>query len=195
MWDAGIEYGILSLVMNGPNILTILRILTIPAIVAVLVTPFEGHLTVGFILFVFASLTDWVDGLWARWKKQVTVFGQLLDPIADKLLIASVFICLVELGLVRAWMVVVIIGRELAVSGLRSIASSRGVHIPASLLGKAKMVCESWTIAFILAGKDFLGAFAFLIPLGLWLTLATALLSGAEYYLRFGKRIFSSGGS
>ncbi len=178
--------------MNGPNILTILRILTIPACVAVLVTPFEGHMTVAFILFVFASLTDWVDGLWARWKKQVTVLGQLLDPIADKLLIASVFICLVELGLVKAWMVVVIIGRELAVSGLRAIASAQGVQIPASILGKAKMVCESWTIAFILAGKKFLGPFAFLIPLGLWLTLAAAVISGADYYLRFGKRLLSS---
>lgn len=179
--------------MNGPNILTFLRILCIPALVVVLVTRFEGHLLVSFILFAFASLTDWVDGLWARWKKQVTILGQILDPIADKLLIASVFICLVELGLVKAWMVAVIIGRELAVSGLRAIASSRGIQIPASILGKAKMVCESWTIAFILVGKEFLGSFAFLIPLGLGLTLAAAILSGAEYYIRYGKRILSSG--
>jgi CDP-diacylglycerol--glycerol-3-phosphate 3-phosphatidyltransferase len=178
--------------MNGPNVLTILRILCIPALVAVLVVPFRGHLAVGLGLFIFASLTDWVDGLWARWTKQVTVLGQLLDPIADKLLIASVFICLVELGRIRAWMAVIIIGRELAVSGLRTIASARGLHIPASILGKAKMVCESWTIAFILAGKDFLGPFAFLIPLGLTLTLTAAVLSGAEYYIRYGRRLLSS---
>jgi CDP-diacylglycerol--glycerol-3-phosphate 3-phosphatidyltransferase len=179
--------------MNGPNVLTLLRIACIPAIIAILVIPFEGHLTAGFVLFVFASLTDWVDGLWARRKGQVTVLGQILDPIADKLLIASVFICLVALGLVPAWMAAVVIGRELAVSGLREIASSRGIRIPASILGKAKMVCESWTIAFILAGKGFLEPVAFLIPIGLWLALAAAILSGAEYFIRYGKRILASG--
>ncbi|MBN2206819.1 MAG: CDP-diacylglycerol--glycerol-3-phosphate 3-phosphatidyltransferase [Candidatus Aminicenantes bacterium] len=177
--------------MNGPNILTLIRIVCIPAIVAVLVVPFDGHRIAAFALFAFASLTDWVDGIWARRKGKVTLLGQILDPLADKLLIASVFICLVELGLVKAWMVAVIIGRELAVSGLRAIASSRGVQIPASLLGKAKMALESWTIAFILAGPEILGPLAFLIPLGLGLTLAAAVLSGAEYFIRYGKRLLA----
>jgi CDP-diacylglycerol--glycerol-3-phosphate 3-phosphatidyltransferase len=179
--------------MNGPNVLTLLRIACIPAITAVLVIPFEGHLLAGLVLFAFASLTDWVDGIWARRMGKVTILGKILDPIADKLLIASVFICLVELGLVRAWMVAVIIGRELAVSGLREIASSRGIRVPASLLGKAKMALESWTIVIILAGKGPVPGVAALIPVGLWLTLAAAILSGAEYFIRYGRKILASG--
>lgn len=177
--------------MNGPNVLTLMRIACIPAIVAVLVVPFDGHLRAAFVLFVFASLTDWADGIWARRQGKVTLLGQILDPLADKLLIASVFICLVELGLVKAWLVAVIIGRELAVSGLRAIASSRGIQIPALFLGKAKMALESWTIAFILAGPALLGPLAVLTPVGLWLTLAAAVLSGAEYFIRYGKRLIA----
>src|SRR5688572_5891174 len=116
--------------MNLPNTLTLLRIFMVPVLVAVLVNRPEGS-TVGdgtremlaAAIFVAASLTDFLDGYLARKRGQVTTLGVLLDPVADKLLISSAFISLVQLRMVPAWMVVIIIGREFAVSGLRSIAS------------------------------------------------------------------------
>jgi len=119
--------------MNGPNILTGLRILMIPALVIVLLSDHSQKALIGFAIFITAALTDMLDGVWARWKQQVTVFGQLLDPTADKLLITSALICLVGLGAVPAWMAIIIIGREIAVSGFRAIASSKGITIPRSL--------------------------------------------------------------
>jgi CDP-diacylglycerol--glycerol-3-phosphate 3-phosphatidyltransferase len=100
--------------MNLPNLLTMLRILSIPVLVVVLLTQFEGKELVAVIIFLLAALTDTFDGLLARKREQVTILGQILDPIADKLLIASAFICLVELGAVSAWMVVITLPQGLA---------------------------------------------------------------------------------
>jgi CDP-diacylglycerol--glycerol-3-phosphate 3-phosphatidyltransferase len=172
--------------LNAPNFLTVLRILAIPALVVVLVTDFRGWEIIGFLIFLFASLTDILDGAWARKKQQITVFGQLLDPMADKLLIASALICLVERRIVPAWMAVIIIGREIAVTGFRAIASSRGHNIPASALGKLKMTFETVTLCLLILGPVNLGRLHLLAPLGLWLTVAIALASAVEYYLRFG---------
>ena len=177
--------------MNGPNFLTALRIFSIPALVVILLTEFEGNRITAFIIFVLAALTDMLDGFLARRKKQITVFGQLLDPIADKLLVASAFICLVELGAVPAWMVVIIIGREIAVSGFRAIASSRGINIAASFFGKIKMIAETVTISLLILGEGYLGNLYFLSQVGLWLVIATALFSAGEYYLKFGRLILS----
>lgn len=174
-----------------PNALSLGRILAIPALVAVMVTDFRGHDLVAMIIFAFASLTDWLDGYWARKKKMVTVLGQLLDPTADKLLIASALICLVELGRVPAWVAVVIIGREIAMSGFRAMASSRGINIPASALGKAKMGSESWVIGALILGPIYLGKFYIAAQVGLWLVLALAALSALEYSIRFGPRVLS----
>ncbi len=178
--------------MNVPNFLTALRIVSIPALVVVLITQFKEKELVGFAIFCFATLTDTLDGFWARKKKQITVFGQLLDPIADKLLITSTLICLVELGLVPAWMAIIIIGREIAVTGFRAIASSKGYNIPASLLGKAKMILETITVALLILGKGYLRDFYFLAQVGLWLVIATAIFSAAEYYIKYGPRILST---
>lgn len=180
------------MIVNGPNILTFLRILAIPALVAVMLTDFAGRDLVAFAIFVPAALTDMVDGWWARRKNQTTVFGQLLDPTADKLLVASALVCLQAQGRVPAWMVVVIIGRELAVSGFRMLASSRGVHIPALALGKAKMVLETWTIGGLILGAGLLGRLYLIPQIGLWLVLVTALASAAEYYIRYWPRIVSA---
>jgi len=177
--------------MNGPNFLTVLRILLIPGLVAVLLSQFKGKELTAFIIFIIAALTDTFDGIWARRRKQTTVFGKLLDPIADKLLVASAFICLVELGAVPAWIVVIIIGRELAVSGFRAIASSKGINIPASLLGKIKMFSESITISLLILGEKYLGSLYFLSQVGLWIVIATALLSAAEYYTKYGYSVLS----
>ena len=177
--------------LNAPNFLTILRIFSIPALVVVLLTDFRGWEIVGFAIFLFASLTDMLDGFWARKKKQITVFGQLLDPMADKLLIASALICLVGRRIVPAWMAVIIIGREIAVTGFRAIASSRGKNIPASALGKLKMTLETVTLCLLILGPAILGRLYLLAPIGLWLTVVAAVASAVEYYLRFAPMILS----
>lgn len=177
--------------MNLPNLLTMLRIFSIPVLVVVLLSQFEGKELAAVIIFLLAALTDTLDGLVARKRGQVTILGQILDPIADKLLIASAFICLVELGAVSAWMVVIILGRELAVTGFRAIASSKGIHIASSRLGKFKMISEAITICLLILGEEYLGRFNFISQIGLWVVIAIATISAAEYYIRFGPRVIS----
>jgi len=177
--------------MNVANVLTGLRILAIPILVVVLLSQFRGKELAAFTIFTLAALTDMLDGLWARRRKQITTFGQLLDPIADKLLIASAFICLVELGAVPSWMVIIIIGREIAVTGFRAIASSKGYNIAASFLGKLKMVLETVTVCILILGKDILGKLYFVSQVGLWLVIVVAILSAAEYYVKFGAAALS----
>jgi CDP-diacylglycerol--glycerol-3-phosphate 3-phosphatidyltransferase len=177
--------------VNAPLVLTLFRILSIPVLVIVLLSRFQGQHVIAFAIFLVATITDMLDGFWARRKKQITVIGQLLDPTADKLLIASVLVCLVGTGIVPSWMAVVIIGREIAVTGFRAIASSRGVNIPASVLGKIKMISESVTIALLLLGEKILGPYYLLARIGLWFTVAAAVVSGAEYYVRFGRAVIS----
>ena len=177
--------------MNLPNLLTMLRIFSIPVLVVVLLGQFEGKELAAVIIFLLAALTDTLDGLLARKRGQVTILGQILDPIADKLLIASAFICLVELGAAPAWMVVIILGRELAVTGFRAIASSKGIHIASSRLGKFKMISEAITICLLILGEEYLGRFNFISQIGLWVVIAIATISAAEYYIRFGPRVIS----
>ena len=177
--------------MNIPNYLSLARILAIPAMVAVMLTNFQGRDAVAAAIFTFASLTDWLDGWLARRKGMVTVLGQLLDPTADKLLIASALICLVDLGRVPAWAACVIIGREIAVTGFRAMASSKGINIPASAFGKAKMGSESWIIGALVLGPIYLGKVYIAAQIGLWLVFALALISALEYFVRFGPKIIS----
>jgi CDP-diacylglycerol--glycerol-3-phosphate 3-phosphatidyltransferase len=177
--------------VNAPNYLTLARIIAIPALVAVMLTGFRGHDLVATAIFVFASITDWLDGYLARKKGLVTVMGQLLDPMADKLLITSALICLIQLGRVPAWAAVVIIGRELAVTGFRAIASSKGVNIPASGLGKAKMGIESWAVGALVLGPVYFGKFFIVAQVGLWLVMVAAIVSAAEYYVRYGPQVLS----
>ncbi|HKD10880.1 MAG TPA: CDP-diacylglycerol--glycerol-3-phosphate 3-phosphatidyltransferase, partial [Thermoanaerobaculia bacterium] len=113
--------------INLPNALTLSRIFLVPFLVVVLLTKFDGREIVGLIIFLTATATDFFDGWLARRRGEITTLGTLLDPIADKLLISAAFISLVELGLAPAWMVVVVVGREFAVSGLRAIASGHGL--------------------------------------------------------------------
>jgi len=177
--------------VNIPNYLTMARILAIPALVAVMLTNFKGHDLMAMIIFALASLTDLFDGWLARRKELVTVLGQLLDPTADKLLIASALICLVALGRVPAWAAIVIIGREIAVTGFRAMASSKGVNIPASAFGKAKMGSEAWIIGALILGPIYLGKFYVAARVGLWLVFALAILSAVEYFIRYGPRVIS----
>ena len=178
--------------MNLPNSLTIARIFLVPVLVSVLLTKFEGRLVlglpvelVGAAIFGLASLTDWLDGYLARRRGQVTWVGQVLDPIADKLLISATLVSLVQLDLAPAWMVAVIIGREFAVTGLRSLAYARGLTMPASPLGKAKMVSQVIAILLLILGWERAPLLLLMGQAALWVVLATALWSAADYYLRF----------
>jgi CDP-diacylglycerol--glycerol-3-phosphate 3-phosphatidyltransferase len=177
-----------ALTINLPNALTLLRIFLVPFLVVVLLTKFNGRETVGLLIFLTAVATDFLDGWLARRRGEITTLGTLLDPIADKLLISAAFISLVELGLAPAWMVVVVIGREFAVSGLRSIASGRGIVIPASGWGKAKMLTQIAAVSMLILA---LRHEAFEKPgrAALWAVVAVALISGTEYFVRFWKRI------
>ncbi len=179
--------------MNLPNSLTILRIFFAPLLVVVLLTG-EPNVEVfgvpmysefwGVLILLIAAATDWADGYYARRHGQVTTLGILLDPIADKLLISAAFISLVDGARVPAWMVVIIIGREFTVLGLRNIASAEGFTIAASALGKTKMVLQVIAASVvILAGK-----IPMLKPVGfvlLWLVVLSAIASAVEYFLRF----------
>lgn len=175
--------------MNLPNALTSLRILLIPVLLVFLSAEFKNHEWAAFGVFLFATLTDTVDGLLARRTNTITTLGQLLDPIADKLLMTAVFISLVGAGRVPAWMAVVVIGREIAVTGFRAIAASKGVVIAASWPGKVKMQLETVTIALLILGPGVLGKWMIVGKIGLWLTMIMALYSAAEYFIKHGRDI------
>ena len=131
--------------------------------------------------------------LWSaddRRLNKTTRLGTLLDPIADKLLMSAAFISLVEIGLARAWMVVIIIGREFAVSGLRSIAAQQGITIAASPLGKTKTVAQVFAIALMIVGYQ-LGEFRFIGELALWVVMLFALVSGVQYFIRFARAVLA----
>jgi CDP-diacylglycerol--glycerol-3-phosphate 3-phosphatidyltransferase len=182
--------------MNLPNALTIGRMFLVPLLVVVLLTEFEGRRilgiskeVVGAAIFALASLTDWLDGYLARRRRQVTWLGQMLDPIADKLLTSAAFISLVQLNLAPAWMVALIIGREFAVTGLRSVAYTRGVTMPASPLGKIKMASQVTAILLLILGW---GPLPVLAPIGhaaLWVVMLTAVASAIDYYRRFQRQL------
>lgn len=177
--------------MNGPLVLTYLRILAVPVLVVILLSNFRGQHIAAFAVFTMATLTDMLDGFWARKRSQITVLGQLLDPTADKLLVASALICLVGTGAVPVWMAVVIIGREIAVTGFRAVASAKGINIPASVFGKIKMILETATIGILLLGEGVLGGLYVLSKVGLWLTVLAALVSAGEYSVRYGRAVLS----
>jgi CDP-diacylglycerol---glycerol-3-phosphate 3-phosphatidyltransferase len=185
-------YNAAERLMNLPNALTVTRIFLVPLLVVVLLTKFDGHAIlgvptplVGAAIFGLASVTDWLDGYLARRRGQVTALGRMMDPIADKLLTSAAFISLVQLGLAPAWIVAVIIGRELAVTGLRSLASARGVGFGASSLGKIKMVAQVTAILLLILGQNGAQPFLWLGQVSLWIVLLTALVSALDYYRNY----------
>ena len=184
--------------MNLPNTLTLARIFLVPLLVVVLLTRFEAQLifgvpkeVIGAVIFGLAALTDWLDGFLARRRRQVTALGQLMDPLADKLLITAALVSLVQMGLAPAWMVAVILSRELGVTMLRGLVHSRGVTIPASRLGKVKMVTQVVAILLLMLSNQ-VWPFAVLGPLALWVVLAAALWSAVDYYRRYSRVLSSS---
>jgi len=185
--------------MNLPNSLTTLRIFFVPLLVVVLLTrqpnwnfwglPFHFEVW-GVLILLVAAATDLMDGYIARKRREITTLGILLDPIADKLLISAAFISLVEMGLIQAWMVVVIIGREFIVMGLREIASVEGLVIPASALGKTKMILQVIAgCAVILTANH--PALKTLGTVLVWLVVISAVISAVHYFHMFWSQINS----
>lgn len=167
--------------MNTPNKLTVARVIMVPFFVVFLLTDFAGASSkwIALLIFVAASLTDYLDGHLARKYHLVTDFGKFMDPLADKLLVCSALICLVELGRIPAWMVIVIIGREFIISGFRLIAADNGVVIAASYWGKFKTVSQMFLIIVMI--MDLGGGFAAVEQVLLWLSLALTVISLTDY--------------
>ncbi|GAA0461752.1 CDP-diacylglycerol--glycerol-3-phosphate 3-phosphatidyltransferase [Alkalibacillus silvisoli] len=181
--------------MNIPNKITISRLFLIPIFIILLVAPLNwgtvdigayelpvAHLIAG-IIFIIASLTDWLDGYYARKYNLVTNLGKFLDPLADKLLVSAALICLVELGMAPAWVVIIIISREFAVTGLRLVAAGEGIVLAASQMGKLKTILQIGAAAFLLLHHfpfSYIG-----LPIGtilLYLAALVTVISGIDYF-------------
>ncbi len=187
--------------MNVPNALTLLRIFFVPLLVAALVQQnvrisWNGVVWVtndflALIIFIAAALTDLLDGYLARRWGQITTVGTLLDPIADKLLVSAALIALVEIHQVPAWMVILIVGREFAVSGLRAIAAAEGYTIQASELGKTKMMTQVVAISMLMLSLHWpkLDPWA---TLAMWGVVIFSMLSALDYFRKFWRRVDTS---
>ncbi|MGA2328738.1 MAG: CDP-diacylglycerol--glycerol-3-phosphate 3-phosphatidyltransferase [Bryobacteraceae bacterium] len=185
--------------MNLPNLLTLLRIFFVPLLVAALVeedlmVPVGGVVLTNDLLalaiFLAASATDLLDGFLARRWKQVTTVGTLLDPIADKLLISAALIALVQVRVVPSWIVILIVGREFAVTGLRSIAATAGYTIRASELGKTKMIAQVVAVSMLLLGKHW----PVLAPAAMawmWGVVGVSVISAVAYFRKFWRKVDS----
>lgn len=176
--------------VNLPNTLTLGRIFLVPLLVVVLLTKFPGrelfgvsNEMLGAAIFAVASMTDWLDGYLARRRGQVTGLGQWMDPLADKLLVTAALVSLVANGLASAWMVAVILGREFAVTVLRSVLHARGQALPASPVGKIKMVAQVTAILLLIL-TPYVSAFYLPGQLALWVATLTALISAVDYSRR-----------
>ena len=181
--------------MNGPNLLTLLRIFFVPLLVAALLGDSDwlgrflfSRETWGLAIFLAAAATDLLDGALARRWGQVTTVGTLLDPIADKLLVSAALVSLVDIHRIPAWMVILIIGREFAVSGLRSIAAAAGYTIEASELGKTKMVAQVVAIALVIGGIRW-PALSEYGMMAMWAVVLFALASAADYFHKFWREV------
>ena len=181
--------------MNLPNKITISRIFLIPVFLVVMLAPFDWGMVsilgatmpvthlVGALIFIFASVTDWVDGYYARKLNLVTNLGKFLDPLADKLLVASALIVLVELQLAPSWIVIIIIFREFAVTGLRAILAEGGEVVAANMLGKIKTWAQIVAISALLLHNIFFEIIS--VPfdmIALWVAMFFTIWSGWDYF-------------
>ena len=169
---------------NLPNQLTMGRIFAIPVFIVVLLL---GHNIAATIIFILAALTDMLDGKIARKYNLVTNFGKLMDPLADKLLTMAAFICFVELGWVPGWMVIVILGREFIITGIRQVAAAEGIVIAAGWSGKIKTVCQMVAIPLIMLKNWPFSMLPFTCPMDtimLWAALIMTIWSGMEYIIK-----------
>jgi CDP-diacylglycerol--glycerol-3-phosphate 3-phosphatidyltransferase len=167
--------------LNLPNVLTLLRILLVPVLVAALVQEGGGGDALAAAIFALASFTDALDGWIARRQKSVSTFGKLMDPLADKLLVTAALVSLVDLNRLSSWVAMVIIAREFAVTGLRQLAMEHGEVIPASIWGKLKTVAQVAMVLALILVEDSPTWLDGLI----WLTVAITIASGADYFFGF----------
>jgi CDP-diacylglycerol---glycerol-3-phosphate 3-phosphatidyltransferase len=171
--------------LNVPNLLTVARILAVPVIVVALLNETPNGDTLAAIVFALAAITDGLDGYIARSRGHVTTFGKLMDPIADKLLIVAALIALVELGRLAAWVAMVIIAREFAVTGLRMVAAEQGIVIAASWLGKLKTILQVAAVFALIAADPAPLA----VDLLVYVAVAVTVISGADYFFGIRKRV------
>ena len=175
--------------MNLPNKLSIARVLCIPAIVVLLHFPSEGCRIAAAVLFILGCLTDFLDGRIARKRNLVTDFGKFIDPVADKLLVLTTLIMLIHLGMMPAWIVIVILCRELAVDGLRMVAVTKGQVIAAGKLGKWKTACQMVMIsAMLILDLSVYNSWVIAVLAGIVVVLT--LVSGVEYFVRNASVLF-----
>jgi CDP-diacylglycerol---glycerol-3-phosphate 3-phosphatidyltransferase len=172
--------------LNLPNALTLIRILLVPVLVVALTVETAGGETIAAIVFVIAALTDGLDGYIARSRQSVTTFGKVMDPVADKLMIAAALISLVSLERLAAWVAMVIIAREFAVSGLRIAAGQQGVVIPATGLGKVKTIVQVAAVLALIVANDYNDAW---VQLLVYAMVVITVVSGADYFLNFRRRL------
>ncbi|MCI5898302.1 MAG: CDP-diacylglycerol--glycerol-3-phosphate 3-phosphatidyltransferase [Anaerovoracaceae bacterium] len=176
--------------MNLPNKLTILRVLLIPVFIVLLM---NGYYYWSGIVFLLASFTDMLDGQIARKYNLITNFGKIMDPLADKLLVTSALICLVELGEIAGWMVIIILAREFIITGLRAVAAGEGIIIAAGKSGKLKTILQMTALTVILL-RDWPFALFTDFPVGniiLWAAVIMTVYSGIEYIVK-NKQVFLS---
>ncbi len=169
-----------------PNLLTVLRILLVPVLVVALTEEIPNGEAIAAAVFVVAAVSDGLDGYIARSRQSITTFGKVMDPVADKLLIAAALLSLVSLDRLAAWVAMVIIAREFAVSGLRIAAGQQGVVIPASVLGKVKTIAQSGAVLALIAAPDVDAAW---VQALVYLMVLATVVSGADYFLNFRRRI------
>jgi CDP-diacylglycerol--glycerol-3-phosphate 3-phosphatidyltransferase len=175
--------------LNVPNVLTLLRIVAVPVIVVALLGETPDGDVIAAAVFALAALTDGLDGYIARRSKEVTTFGKLMDPLADKLLIVAALVTLVSLDRLAAWVAMVIIARELAVTALRTLAAEQGVVISASWLGKLKTLLQVAAVfALIIWDPAPVG-----VDVLVYIALAVTVISGADYFFGIRRRIAESG--
>jgi CDP-diacylglycerol--glycerol-3-phosphate 3-phosphatidyltransferase len=172
--------------LNLPNTLTVLRILLVPVLVVALTSEVPGGSAIAAAVFAAAAITDGLDGYIARSRQSITTFGKVMDPVADKLLIAAALISLVSLDRLAPWVAMVIIAREFAVSGLRIAAGQQGVVIPASMLGKAKTIVQVGAVLALIAANDTHDVW---VQALVYAMVVFTVASGADYFLNFRKRL------
>jgi CDP-diacylglycerol--glycerol-3-phosphate 3-phosphatidyltransferase len=173
-------------ILNLPNGLTIVRILAIPIILFLLFYIEPTYRIITALFFVSVAVTDTLDGYLARQRGMVTTLGKFLDPLADKLLIVAALIALIPARGIPAWMVIVIVGREISVTGLRGIAVSQGIVIAASSLGKYKTVFEVASIFSLILSGNYFSIEMRQVGMGLlWVAMGLAVISGVDYFKKF----------
>jgi len=182
-------------ILNLPNLISMIRIAVIPVLFVLLFSPGPAVSLVIAGFFIVASLTDLLDGYIARRFQIVTTMGKFLDPIADKLIVNTAMILMIPVGRIPAWVVAVMIIRDFAVDGMRSVASSEGFVISASEHGKRKTLCQIFAISALIIHYPLFGADAHIVGIVvLYVALVLSVISGIDYFLKFYGLLFKNGG-